>query len=1651
MRRGRFLMVLATCLSLVMPGVASAVPARGVAAQIDGGLRQALEDQDTARFVVVFDAKAQLGGAERIDNFAERGEFVIDKLQRTAAASQAAALDVVADRGGVASSYWVRNTMVVEGDAELVDALAAIPGVAEIRLERIFPLIDPIKPDQEGEGAAPDWGVEKIAAPAAWDQGILGGGIVVANIDTGVDYSHPALSYQYRGNLGDGSFAHDYNWFDPTGQCADEPCDNVGHGTHTMGTMVGGDGPGPFEPDIGVAPGAGWIAAKGCEDFGCSESALLGAGQWVLAPTDRAGGNPDPSKRPDIVNNSWGGFPGDAFYLDMVAAWRAAGIIPVFSSGNPGPFCGEGGSPGDYLDAISVGATDIDDVIAEFSGRGPSVYGKVNPNVSAPGVDVTSSVPGGGYEAYSGTSMAAPHVAGTLALMLSAEPALIGDVAAVQAALETTAQDIVDLACGGDDDGDPNNVYGEGRIDAAAAVALVATGGTLEGTVTDAAGGSPLAGARVTASNDVRQFSTVTDGEGGFRLFLAEGPYVVSASLFGYETTLVSGVEITADTTTTQNFTLTALPRYTVTGQVLFAEDGSGVPGAVVTAVGTPAEAVVANRAGRFRITLPLGTYTLEARQGGCTTPGRVEVELLRNLQTRIEVTKKIDDFGHGCAPIRTRAADGRNQTALYGDDAYGRLRLPFEFPFYGAGYGEVFVTTNGALTFEDPFYADPFNTEIPSASMPNLAIYPLWTDLAVDGTAAVGYAEGGRSPNRWFVVDYQAVRPLGGSQELDVTVTLWENGDIDMHYGAFSGSPGDGSTATIGIEAAAGSDGLQFSYRESTLQPNSGYRYTIVPTGVVSGTVTNANDGLGVAGARVTAQPGGRSAVTDSDGRYSLRLVPGSYTLIASATDYVDAQSTLTIAADETPTVDFSLAAAVAQVEPTEVGATVALGETATRTVTVRNVGSAPLVFEANERDQGGTPMELPPAEGPAGELLIRPNRWERYTPPAGSSIPTAAVGVTYDGPLDVVIDDPDDDAVGAVEVTQVLGGSDGAEASVQIDFSDTTPIAQAVGYVFLDTDQDVTTGVPPEALAGLPAQELGVDYFVDLFGVPDMGIAYLVDTDLFEIVAEIPVLVEGQSYRFDLPLEAMGADDAGIDVGGVLGDFFEPTDWVPDQGKGTIEPFRDAPWMSVDPTIGTVLPGESTAVTVTLGGEGIEPGDYAGQLVFVTNDPRTRNHVVEVALTVTLPEGFGAVTGTVTNSRAGFPIPAAIAVDAELEGESYPMVAAADDAGSYRLYGPAGTWPATVTSEGYAELATEVTITAGSESTFDAALDPLWPWATLEGAPIEVELAPGESAQVELTLGNVDGLAPLGFSVAELADIVDQFVAGAATSSRDAPAGYAARAVEPALDGGRVLVLMDELPWGVESLTQVLDLMGVGYDIAGSGELPGLDLAGYEAVFVSNDQTQRFYDVLADQVGALEGYVSGGGYLWLGVAGWGWNGGEPNGLPLPGGGSVSGPDLWESNEVTAPDHPIAVGLPSPFFGQYASHATIAGQPDGMVIAVTPAGDTTLVEYDLGSGRVLVLAQPVEWGWAYGEDTGIILANGVPEAIGFEPFSDVEWVSVSPTEGEVPAGDTTVLTVSVDATGLEAGSYGATVVVLTDDPLLARLYVPVLLTVTEP
>ncbi|MFE4953925.1 S8 family serine peptidase [Streptomyces sp. NPDC056653] len=386
---------------------------------------------------------------------------------------------------------------------------------------------------------------------------------------------HPALVGNYRGNNGDGSFTHDYNWYDPTGQCTTSaPCDNNGHGTHTMGTMVGAGG-------VGVAPGAKWIAAKGCESSSCSDSSLLAAGQWILAPTDHTGRNPRPDLAPDIVNNSWGG--GDTtFYQDIVEAWNAAGIFEAFASGNDGDgvTCSTGHAPGSQAPAYGVGAYDVNGKIASFSGFGPSrLDGSMKPNISAPGVNVRSTWPGNTYRAISGTSMATPHVAGAVALLWSSAPSLIGNIDETRALLNQGAVDVDDTHCGGT--ADANNVWGEGKLDIFASVDKAPhTAAVVTGKVSDRASGSALSGVTVKASGSASTRTVTTSADGSYRLTLPAGSYDFALSGYGYANGTSSGVTVATGEQVTKDFTMDAVASHAVSGTVL---DVTGKPLAKAT------------------------------------------------------------------------------------------------------------------------------------------------------------------------------------------------------------------------------------------------------------------------------------------------------------------------------------------------------------------------------------------------------------------------------------------------------------------------------------------------------------------------------------------------------------------------------------------------------------------------------------------------------------------------------------------------------------------------------------------------------------------------------------------------------------------------------------------------------------------------------------------------------------------------------------------------------------------------------------------------------------------------------------------------------------------------------------------------------------
>ncbi|MBN1261870.1 MAG: S8 family serine peptidase [Anaerolineae bacterium] len=446
----------------------------GVLAEVDAAFEASVDG--TSDFIVYLSEQADLSRAFAIRDRSLRGQYVLNALQRVAERSQTA-LRADLDRKGVAyTPHYIVNALTVRGDRALANALAARSEVAfigaNIEIEAPAPASQAVA---DAVIAAVEWNIQQVEADDVWtDFGATGAGVVIANIDTGVQWDHPTLVNQYRGGAGN----HDYNWWDPYGDRPNVPEDPHGHGTHTMGTMLGDDG---GTNQIGMAPGATWFACNGFKNGGSGyNNELLECAEFILAPWDLTGQNPDPDLRADIVNNSWGGGQAQWWYNQAIYAWQAAGMLPVFSIGNEGPLCGTAGDPGDMQNILAVGATDDSDSNApgspaDFSSRGPAaVTGLIKPNVSAPGANIRSALPGNTYGAWGGTSMAAPHVAGEAALIWSAQPELWGDVGMTYWLITQHTQPLVvdqGYFCGLDTASNvPNNQYGWGRINAHDAV-----------------------------------------------------------------------------------------------------------------------------------------------------------------------------------------------------------------------------------------------------------------------------------------------------------------------------------------------------------------------------------------------------------------------------------------------------------------------------------------------------------------------------------------------------------------------------------------------------------------------------------------------------------------------------------------------------------------------------------------------------------------------------------------------------------------------------------------------------------------------------------------------------------------------------------------------------------------------------------------------------------------------------------------------------------------------------------------------------------------------------------------------------------------------------------------------------------------------------
>ncbi len=331
--------------------------------------------------------------------------------------------------------------------------------VRTIALERTKVLDQPEPATAPAASSGVPWNISKIGADSVQAAlGITGQGVVVGSLDTGARVTHQLLRDSYKCASG----SHAACWRDTVSNSA-TPIDNNGHGSHTLGIVVGANG-------VGVAPGAKWIA---CKAFGAQGeftiSSIIACFDWFLAP----GGSS--ANAPDVVLNSWALSGEEAFDLQQpLQSWLNAGIYPVFAMGNTGPGCGTVGAPAAFDNATAVGASDTADTIASISGRGPSPSSRIKPDLVAPGIDILSAATDSDTATAqkSGTSMATAHVAGLAALMLDANPLLTPEQLPIL--MKQSAAPIASTSCGGS--GGANNSSGWGRIRALEAVQAALSG-----------------------------------------------------------------------------------------------------------------------------------------------------------------------------------------------------------------------------------------------------------------------------------------------------------------------------------------------------------------------------------------------------------------------------------------------------------------------------------------------------------------------------------------------------------------------------------------------------------------------------------------------------------------------------------------------------------------------------------------------------------------------------------------------------------------------------------------------------------------------------------------------------------------------------------------------------------------------------------------------------------------------------------------------------------------------------------------------------------------------------------------------------------------------------------------------------------------------
>ena len=559
---------------------------------------------------------------------------------------------------------------------------------------------------------------------------MLGQGVVVASIDTGVEYTHPALVGTTAATTATARSPTTTTGGTRPRLRDAAPCDNVGHGTHTMGTMVGGDGPGPFTPDIGVAPGATGSRRRAARTSAAPSRRCCRRAS-SSSPRPIAGANPGPASAPTSSTTPGASGPTTRSTRRPCRPGARRGSSRSSRRATPARSAARAARRATTSTSSASGATDERRPDRRLLRPRPVRLRQGQPGRPAPGRRRRVQRARRRLRGLLGDIDGDAHTGGHPRAGPVGRPAPRGNFDAAVSDVRSTAVDRLDDTCGGDEDGDPNNVYGDGRIDAGAAATSSATGGTLSGTVTAR---RPTSRRRREGDrrrrdpdfpvNDRRPTATT-------RCSFAAGVYGVTVTAFGY----FGSVNARRHDRDRPDDHHDVEPRRCCRasrspGTVTAAENGGPLPDVSVRAVGTP---VAAGHDQRLRALLPrpadrdvhavrLGQRLHRDRHGGDRLGRRRRRPGLRALPQARRLRSCL-------RPDRVRLGGRRRPDGALGDDVAGRLRLPFSFPFYGESYDKAFISSNGYLNFLEA-NADFIPTAIPSALAPNAAIYAFWADL---------------------------------------------------------------------------------------------------------------------------------------------------------------------------------------------------------------------------------------------------------------------------------------------------------------------------------------------------------------------------------------------------------------------------------------------------------------------------------------------------------------------------------------------------------------------------------------------------------------------------------------------------------------------------------------------------------------------------------------------------------------------------------------------------------------------------------------------------------------------------------------------------------------------------------------------------------